>query len=113
MTGLFPSEKGGGKEVAYGGQGKGIFRHTLTEDNGMPLSNCTTPANGNEREQLLPLQDQVKLKTLKRGRPRKRLKVLAADKGHDSKQQRAMPHANGVFDPKYQNESGKQRKTLV
>ncbi|MEH2299315.1 MAG: transposase [Nostoc sp.] len=54
----------------------------------MPLSNSTTPANGNEREQVLPLLDRVKLKTLKRGRPRKRLKVLAADKGYDSKQQR-------------------------
>lgn len=56
----------------------------------MPLSNSTTPANGNQREQVLPLLDKVKLKTLKRGRPRKRLKVLAADdKGYDSKQQRA------------------------
>lgn len=49
----------------------------------MPLANCTTPANGNEREQVLPLLDKVKLKTLKPGRPRKRLKVLAADKGYD------------------------------
>lgn len=32
---------------------------------------------------------RVKLKTLKRGRPRKRLKVLAADKGYDSKEKRA------------------------
>ncbi|MFH7023849.1 MAG: hypothetical protein ACHBN1_20025 [Heteroscytonema crispum UTEX LB 1556] len=55
----------------------------------MPLANCTTPANGNEREQVIPLLDKVKLKTLKRGRPRKRIKVLAADKGYDSKQKRA------------------------
>ncbi len=45
--------------------------------NGMPLANSTTPANSNEREQVLPLLDKVKLKTLKRGRPRKKLKVLA------------------------------------
>ncbi|MEH2279695.1 MAG: hypothetical protein V7K40_34275 [Nostoc sp.] len=50
----------------------------------MPLANCTTPVNGNEREQVLPLQDLVKLKTLKPGRPRKRVKVLATDKGYDS-----------------------------
>ena len=47
----------------------------------MPLANSTTPANGNQREQILPLLDKVKLKTLKRGRPRKKLKVLATDKG--------------------------------
>lgn len=32
---------------------------------------------------------KVQLKTLKCGRPRKRIKVLAADKGYDSKQKRA------------------------
>ena len=47
----------------------------------MPLSNLTTAANGSEREQIMPLLDRVKLKTLKRGRPKKRVKVLAADKG--------------------------------
>ena len=62
----------------------------------MPLSNSTTPANGSEREQVLPLLDKVKLKTLKRGRPRKRLKVLAADKGYDSKQQRASLRKRGI-----------------
>ncbi|MEJ6479944.1 IS4/IS5 family transposase [Nostoc punctiforme UO1] len=67
MTGLFPPGKGGGEEVAYGGKGKGILIHTLTEGNGMPLANCTTPANGNEREQVIPL----------------------LDKGYDSKQKRA------------------------
>ncbi len=50
----------------------------------MPLSNRTTPANGSERDQVIPLLDSVKIKTNKRGRPRKRLKVLAADKGYDS-----------------------------
>ena len=68
----------------------------MAEGNGMPFSNCTTPANGNEREQVLPLLDKVKLKTLKRGRPRKWLKVLAADKGYDSKQQRAFLSKRGV-----------------
>ncbi len=86
---LFPPGKGGGKDVAYGAKGKGVLIHTLTEGNGMPLANCTTPANGNEREQVLPLLDEVKLKTLKPGRPRKRLKVLAAEKGYDSKDKRA------------------------
>jgi IS5 family transposase len=39
---------------------------------------------------------KVKLRTLKRGRPRKRLKVLAADKGYDSKQQRASLRKRGI-----------------
>ncbi len=86
--------------------------HTLTEGNGMPLANCTTAANGSEREQIIPLLDSVRLKTLKKrcdpdevssssgqtparfprygntdqereraprqGRPKKRVRVLAA-----------------------------------
>lgn len=69
---LFPPGKGGGEEVGYGYKGKGILIHTLTEGNGMPLSNSTTAANGSEREQIIPLLDSVKLKTLKRGRPKKK-----------------------------------------
>lgn len=86
---MSPPGKGGGEGIAYGGKGKGVLIHTLSEGNRMPLANCTTPANGNEREQVLPLLDRVKLKTLKRGRPRKKLKVLAADQGYDSKEKRA------------------------
>ena len=84
-TGLFTPGKGGGDGVAYGGKGNGIFIHTLTEGSGMPLSNPTTPANGSETDQVIPLLDSVKVKTNKRGKPRKRLKVLAADEGYDSK----------------------------
>lgn len=93
---LFPPGKGGGEEVAYGHKGKGILIHTLTEGNGMPLANCTTPANGSEREQVIPLLDKVKLKTLKPGRPRKRVKVLATDKGYDSKEKRAALRKRGI-----------------
>jgi IS5 family transposase len=45
---------------------------------------------------VLPLLDKVKLKTLRRGRPRKRIKVLAADKGYDSKQKRADLRKRGI-----------------
>lgn len=68
----------------------------VTVGGGMPLANCTTPANGNEREQVIPLLDKVKLKTLKHGRPRKRIKVLAADKGYDSKQKRTNLRKRGI-----------------
>jgi len=82
---LFPPGKGGGEGVARGGKGKGILIHSLTEGNGMPLANRTTPANGDERAQVLPLLDAVKVRTGHRGRPRKRLKVIATDKGYDAK----------------------------
>ncbi len=93
---LFPPGKGGGEEVAYGGKGKGVLIHTLTEGKVMPLANSTTPANGSEREQIIPLLDKVKLKTLKPGRPRKKIKVLATDKGYDSKEKRAVLRKRGI-----------------
>ena len=74
-----------------------VFLFTrVTVGNGMPLANSTTPANGSERQQVLLLLDKVKLKTLKRGRHSLRLKVLAADKGYDSKQQRASLRKRGI-----------------
>ena len=81
---LFPPRKGGGEEVAYGHKGKAVLIHTRTVGHGIPLAYSTTPANASEREQIIPLLDQVKLQTLKRGRPRKSVKVLATDKGYDS-----------------------------
>src|SRR5262249_23879232 len=84
-TALFPPGKGGGEGVARGGKGKGILIHSLTAAGGMPLANRTTPANRDERAQVVPLLDAVKVHTGKRGRPRKRLKVIATDKGYDAK----------------------------
>src|ERR671933_2752645 len=82
---LFPPGKGGGAGVARGGKGKGNLIHSLTEGGGMPLANRTTPANGDERAQVVPLLDAVKIRTGKQGRPRKRLQVIATDKGYDAK----------------------------
>lgn len=96
MTGLFPPVQGGGEDIAYGYKGKGILIHTLTDGNGMPLANCTTPANGSEREQVIPLLDRIKVKTDKPGRPRIRVRVLAADKGYDSKEIRAAIRKRGI-----------------
>jgi hypothetical protein len=107
--GLFPPGKGGGEGVAYGHKGKGVLIHTLTEGNGMPLANCTTPANGNEREQVIPLLDSIKVKTNKPGRPRKRVKVLAADKGYDSKIN-VLLYVNAVSDHNYPNVFGRARR---
>ena len=93
---LFPPGKGGGEGVARGGKGKGILIHSLTEGGGMPLANRTTPANGDERAQVLPLLDAVKIRTGKRGRPRKRLRVIATDKGYDAKALREKLRKRGI-----------------
>jgi transposase len=95
-TALFPPGKGGGEGVARGGKGKGILIHSLTEGNGMPLANCTTPAHGDERAQGVPLLDAVKVHTGKRGRPRKRLKVIATDKGYDAQGLRQKLRQRGI-----------------
>ena len=92
----FPPGKGGGEGVAYGRKGKGILIHSLTDGAGMPLSSCTTPANGDERAQVIPLLDTLQVRTGKPGRPRKRLKVLAADKGYDAKDLRRRLRTRGI-----------------
>ena len=93
---LFPPGKGGGEGVAHGGKGKGMLIHSLTDGNGMPLANRTTPANGDERAQVVPLLGAVKARTGNRGRPRKRLKVIATDRGYDAKALRQQLRRRGI-----------------
>jgi IS5 family transposase len=62
----------------------------------MPLAARTTPANGDERAQVIPLLDSLHIRTGKRGRPRKRLKVLAADKGYDATDLRQRLRTRGI-----------------
>jgi IS5 family transposase len=92
----FPPGKGGGEGVAYGRKGNGILIHSLTDATGLPVSTCTTPANGDERAQVLPLLDALHVRTGKQGRPRKRLKVLAMDKGYDAKDLRHRLRRRGI-----------------
>jgi IS5 family transposase len=82
--------------VAYGRKGKGILMHSLTDAAGMPLATRTTPANGDERAQVIPLLDSLHIRTGNRGRPRTRLKVLAADKGYDAKDLRQRLRKRGI-----------------
>jgi IS5 family transposase len=93
---LFPPGKGGGEGVAYGGKGKGILIHLITEGNGMPLYACTTPANGDERQQVLVLIEQINVKTAPVGRHRQRFRVLAADRGYDAKWLRKALRQRGI-----------------
>ena len=73
-----------GVGVAYGYKGKGILIHSITDANGMPVVATTTPANGDERQQVLTMLAQIRLATLKRGNPKRHPKTLAADKGYDA-----------------------------
>jgi IS5 family transposase len=73
--------------------------HRLTEAGGLPRAVCTTPANGNERAQVMPLVDAVTITTGKRGRPRKRPRVLAADQGYDAKALRQQLRQRGIRAP--------------
>jgi len=93
---LFPPGKGGGEGIARGGKGKVILIHSLTDGGGMPLANRIMPANGDERAQVLPLLDAVKVRTGHRGRPHKRLKVIATEKGDDAKALRQQLRQRGI-----------------
>lgn len=109
LTALFPPGKGGGEAVAYGYKGKGILIHTITEGYGMPLANRTTAANDSEREQVLPLLDSIKIQTGKPGRPKKRLSVLAADKGYDCHKKRSQLRKRGIR-PQFPKRAYKSKK---
>jgi hypothetical protein len=60
------------------------------------LAHRTTSANGDERAQVLPLLDAVKVRTGRQGRPRKCLKVLATDKGYDAQALRRQLRQRGI-----------------
>jgi hypothetical protein len=94
--GRFPPGNGGGEGVASGRKGQGIRSHRRTEAMGLPLSACTTPAQGDERAQVLPRLDTLRVRTGKRGRPRKRLKVLAADTGDEAQDLRRRLRTRGL-----------------
>ena len=75
----------------------------------MPIANSTTAANASEREPIWPLLDSVKLKTLRKGRPKKRFKILAADKGYDSKEKRSALRKRGIR-PQFPQRTYKNRQ---
>jgi Transposase DDE domain len=95
----FPPGKGGGEGLAYGRKGKGLRIHRLTDAPGRPLSAYTTPTNGDERAQVLPLRDAVHVRTGRQGRPRKRRRSLAAEQGDDAKALRRRLRARGLRPP--------------
>jgi hypothetical protein len=96
LTALFPPGKGGGEGVARGGKGPGSLLHSCTEADGRPLANRTTPANGDARAHGGPRLEAVKSRTGQRGRPRKRLQVIATEKGDEAKALRQTLRQRGI-----------------
>lgn len=62
----------------------------------MPVVAITTPANGDERQQVLLMLAQIHLATGKPGNPKRRPKTLAADKGYDAKWLRRKLRSKGI-----------------
>lgn len=111
LTALFPPGKGGGEDVGYGYKGKGILIHSITDANGMPVVAITTAANGEERQQVLPMLAQIRIITGKRGNPKRRPKILAADKGYDAKWLRYALRTKGIR-PQIKKRQWKGKKLL-
>ena len=96
LTTLFPPLNGGGEGVGYGYKGKGILIHSITDAKGMPVVATTTPANGDEKQQVLPVLNQIRLANGKRGNPKRRPKILAAEQGYDAKWLRYKLRPKGI-----------------
>ena len=96
VDGSFSPGKGGGEGVKYGYKGKGVLIHLIVDAEGMPLSACSTPANADERKQVQSLLDGIEITTGRPGRPAKKLRRLAADKGYDSEELRKQLRIQGI-----------------
>jgi Transposase DDE domain len=96
VDGSFSPGTGGGEGIARGGKGQGMLIPSLTEAAEMPLATCITPANGDERAQVISWLDAVQLRTGMRGRPRKRLQVIVTAKGDDAKALRQQLRTRGI-----------------
>ena len=78
-------------------EGKGIRISSLSDGADMPGANCTTPADGNERAQVIPLLDVIGLRAWQLRRPVKRLRVIATAKGYDANHLRQQLRQSGIW----------------
>lgn len=93
---FFSSGRGGGEQVDYGYKGKGVTSHLLVEKSGRPLVIISTPASGDERQQVSPLLSKIRpliSKVLGKGK----IPILEADKGYDAKEVRQDALLHKVF----------------
>ena len=68
----------------------------MVDRQGIPLAIVLTAANVNDTTMLGPTLDAIDPIKLPRGRPRKRPDKLHADKGYDSKKNRALLRQRGI-----------------
>lgn len=81
---FFSAGKGGGQEIDYGFKGKGATTHLLIDGNGSPVAFESTAANGDERQMVEPLIDQVKKRVDKARDLLELFPIFEADKGYDA-----------------------------
>jgi transposase len=70
--------------VGRGYKGKGVLLHLLVDHHGLPLAITSTPANGDERRQVLPLLKQSKVQKHTEDLCKRPMMILEADKGYDA-----------------------------
>ena len=75
----------------------------------MPVVAATIPANGDEKQQVLPMLNQIRLANGKRRNRLRRPKILAADKGYDGKWLRYKLRTKGMR-PQSKKRQGKGKK---
>jgi hypothetical protein len=92
----FPPGQGGDARIARGGNDKGILIDRLPAAVGLPVAHCTTPANGDERAQVLPLLDAITIRPGRPDRPRKRFKRRAPDNRYDAYALRQQLRKRGI-----------------
>lgn len=93
---FFSSGRGGGDQVDYGYKGKGVTSHLIVEKSGKPLGITSTPASGDERQQvdtLLSKVDGLITDVLQKGI----IPILEADKGYDARAVRCVALSHHVF----------------
>ncbi|MEV4171366.1 IS5 family transposase [Nonomuraea sp. NPDC049709] len=74
----------------------GSKHHVIADGNGIPLALSLTGGNRNDVTQLMPLLRSIPPVRGRRGRPRRRPKVLYADRGYDHDKYRRLLWATGV-----------------
>lgn len=90
FDGTFSPGKGGGEDVEYGYKGKGSTIHLIVDGNGMALNATVTPANGDERLEVIPLLSKSHIRkdgSIENGH---------ADKGYDAKHVRDVLLSFGI-----------------
>jgi transposase len=75
---------------------RGTKHHVLTDATGIPLAAQATAANRNDVSQLRPLVERMAPVRGRRGRPRRRPRILQGDRGYDCEAHRQWLRRRGI-----------------